>query len=52
LIEEDLKNYLLNRYAKEQLTEIEAHSIILQLKTLSSAAMGLQIYRYYGLCHI
>jgi type I restriction enzyme R subunit len=37
LIEEDLKNYLLNRYAKEQLTEIEAHSIILQLKTLSSA---------------
>ena len=37
LIEEDLKNYLLNRYAKEQLTEIEAQSIILQLKTLSSA---------------
>jgi len=37
LIEEDLKNYLLNRYEKEQLTEIEAQSIILQLKTLSSA---------------
>jgi len=36
LIEEDLKNYLLNRYKKEQLTEIEAQSIILQLKTLSS----------------
>jgi type I restriction enzyme R subunit len=31
LIEEDLKNYLLNRYAKEQLTEIEAHSIILHI---------------------
>jgi len=37
LIEEDLKNYLLNRYKKEQLTEIEVQSIILQLKTLSSA---------------
>ncbi|MFK5981310.1 MAG: HsdR family type I site-specific deoxyribonuclease [Flavobacteriaceae bacterium] len=37
LIEEDLKNYLLNRYKKEQLTEIESQSIILQLKTLSSA---------------
>jgi len=37
LIEEDLKNYLLNRYKKEQLTEIETQSIILQLKTLSSA---------------
>jgi len=37
LIEEDLKNYLLNRYEREQLTEIEAQSIILQLKTLSSA---------------
>ncbi|RLD57055.1 MAG: type I restriction endonuclease, partial [Bacteroidetes bacterium] len=37
LIEEDLKNYLLNRYKKEQLTEIEAQTIILQLKTLSSA---------------
>ena len=37
LIEEDLRNYLLNRYKKEQLTETEAQSIILQLKTLSSA---------------
>jgi len=37
LIEEDLKNYLLNRYKREKLTEIEAQSIILQLKTLSSA---------------
>ena len=37
LIVEDLKNYLLNRYKKEQLTEIETQSIILQLKTLSSA---------------
>jgi len=37
LIDKDLKNYLLNRYKKEQLTEIEAQSIILQLKTLSSA---------------
>jgi type I restriction enzyme R subunit len=37
LIEEDLKNYLLNRYAKEQLAEIEAQSIILKLKTFSSA---------------
>jgi type I restriction enzyme R subunit len=37
LIEDDLKNYLLNRYKKEQLTEIEVQSIILQLKTLSSA---------------
>ncbi len=37
LIEEDLKNYLFNRYKKEQLTEIETQSIILQLKTLSSA---------------
>ena len=37
LIDEDLKNYLLNRYKKEQLTEIEVQSIILQLKTLSSA---------------
>ena len=36
LIEEDLKNYLLNQYEKEQLTEIEVQSIILQLKTLSS----------------
>lgn len=37
LIEEDLKNYLLCRYKKGQLTEIEAQSIILQLKNLSSA---------------
>ena len=37
LIEEDLKNYLLSRYAKEQLTEIETQSIILQLKSLSSS---------------
>ncbi|MDM8564104.1 HsdR family type I site-specific deoxyribonuclease [Candidatus Halobeggiatoa sp. HSG11] len=37
LIEEDLKNYLLGRYKKDQLTEIEAQSIILQLKNLSSA---------------
>lgn len=37
LIEEDLQHYLLNRYKKEQLTEIETQSIILQLKTLSSA---------------
>ena len=37
LIKEDLKNYLLNRYKKEQLTEIEVQSIILQLKTLSSS---------------
>ena len=39
LIEEDLKNYLLNRYKKEQLTEVEAQSIILQLKNLSSAEL-------------
>jgi type I restriction enzyme R subunit len=32
LIEEDLKNYLFNRYENEQLTEIEAGSIVLQLK--------------------
>ncbi|SHN90127.1 Type I restriction-modification system, restriction subunit R [Bathymodiolus heckerae thiotrophic gill symbiont] len=37
LIEEDLKNYLLSRYKKEQLTEIESQSIILQLKALSSS---------------
>jgi len=37
LIEDDLKKYLLNRYKTEKLTEIEAQSIILQLKTLSSA---------------
>jgi type I restriction enzyme, R subunit len=37
LIEEDLKTYLLTRYQNANLTEIEAQSIILQLKTLSSA---------------
>ena len=37
LIEEDLKAYLLNRYQNANLTETEAQSIILQLKTLSSA---------------
>lgn len=37
LIEEDLKTYLLTRYQNSNLTEVEAPSIILQLKTLSSA---------------
>lgn len=37
LIEADLKNYLLTQYQKENLTETEAQSIILQLKTLSSS---------------
>jgi type I restriction enzyme, R subunit len=37
LIEEDLKTYLLTRYQNANLTEIESQSIILQLKTLSSA---------------
>jgi len=37
LIEEDLKTYLLTRYQNANLTEVEAQSIILQLKTLSSA---------------
>jgi len=37
LIEEDLKTYLLTRYQNTNLTETEAQSIILQLKTLSSA---------------
>src|SRR5690606_29960543 len=37
LIEEDLKTYLLTRYQNSNLTEVEAQSIILQLKTLSSA---------------
>lgn len=37
LIEDDLKNYLLTRYQNANLTETEAQSIILQLKTLSSA---------------
>lgn len=36
LIEEDLKSYLLTRYQNAQLTETEAQSIILQLKSLSS----------------
>ncbi len=37
LIEDDLKTYLLTRYQNAQLTETEAQSIILQLKSLSSA---------------
>ena len=37
LIEEDLKTYLLTHYQNANLTETEAQSIILQLKTLSSA---------------
>ena len=37
LIEKDLKTYLLNRYQNANLTETEAQSIILQLKTISSA---------------
>ncbi|WP_163516806.1 type I restriction endonuclease subunit R [Gelidibacter japonicus] len=37
IIEEDLKTYLLTRYQNANLTEVEAQSIILQLKTLSSA---------------
>ncbi len=37
LIEADLTNYLLNRYERENLTNIEVQSIILQLKALSSA---------------
>ncbi|MEE9337961.1 MAG: type I restriction endonuclease [Methylococcaceae bacterium] len=37
LIEDDLKHYLLARYENEGLTEIEVQSIILQLKSLSSA---------------
>lgn len=37
LIEKDLKTYLLSRYQNANLTEVEAQSIILQLKTLSSA---------------
>ncbi len=36
LIEEDLKTYLLTRYQNARLTETEAQSIILQLKSLSS----------------
>lgn len=37
IIEEDLKTYLLTRYQIANLSETEAQSIILQLKTLSSA---------------
>lgn len=37
LIEEDLKKYLLTRYSKEELSESEAQSIILQLKTQPSS---------------
>lgn len=37
LIEEDLFDFLLSKYKKEQLTKTEAQSIILQLKKLSSA---------------
>lgn len=37
LIEEDLIEFLLDRYKKEGLTITEAKSIVLQLKTLSSA---------------
>lgn len=37
LIEEDLIEFLLNRYKKDGLTITEAKSIVLQLKTLSSA---------------
>ena len=36
LIEDDLKEYLLNRYQTDGLTDTEAQLIILQLKTLSS----------------
>jgi len=39
LIEEDLKTYLLTRYQDANLTEVEAQSIILQLKNLSSAEL-------------
>ena len=37
LIEEDLKTYLLERYETEGLNNLEVQSIILQLKSLSSA---------------
>ena len=37
LIEQDLKTYLLERYETEGLSNLEVQSIILQLKTLSSA---------------
>jgi type I restriction enzyme R subunit len=37
LIEEDLRNYLLNQYSAEGITKIEVESIILQLKTLPAS---------------
>jgi type I restriction enzyme R subunit len=37
IIEEDLINYLLNKYASKQLSRTEAKSIVLQLKTLSAS---------------
>lgn len=37
LIEDDLIAFLLNQYKKERLTIVEAKSIVLQLKTLSSS---------------
>ncbi len=37
LIEDDLKQYLKNRYAKDNITENEIQSIILQLKTLPAS---------------
>lgn len=37
LIEEDLLNYLLSKYKRDQLTVTEAKSIILQLKTLPAS---------------
>ncbi|GHT24964.1 hypothetical protein AGMMS4957_18900 [Bacteroidia bacterium] len=37
LIDEDLLHYLLSRYENEQLTETEAKTIILQLKTLPAS---------------
>jgi type I restriction enzyme R subunit len=37
IIEEDLINYLLNKYANKQLTLTEAKSIVLQLKTLPAS---------------
>ncbi len=37
MIEDDLLNYLLSKYGSKQLTETEAKSIILQLKTLPAS---------------
>jgi type I restriction enzyme R subunit len=37
IIEDDLLQYLLTRYANKQLTQTEAKSIVLQLKTLPSS---------------